>query len=248
MNRKTFIFITPIIIFFLLELIYFKINFFYILLFLINFLLFFSLKKISNKKIKDKEFLSYLILPFFFVNGLILYILLKESVYLIHLLFVLLIFFVYYYLRQLYLYSQDKTSVKWGNLSFYTSYLALFFVFSFVFGYRSSLSSIGFLTIVLTIATIMLTYYMFWSYDLNKSNNFIIILVIGIIMTELAWVFFFLPFNYNIIALILAILFYMITGITRLYLKESLNKKKIKFYFSVGFGSILLILLTAKFF
>lgn len=248
MKPKYILIISPILSFFLVELIIFQVEFFYWIIIGLNLLIAVSLYKISRLKLRSRRFRKHLILPFFFLNGLSAYLLLSSNTLVWQLLAVVLTFFVYYYLRQIYFQYILEMTVRWDNLSYYFSFLALFFVFSFVFGSQNSLLSSTTSVLVFLLTAVLLTYQVFWAQGLLKSQNYVFIFLIALVLVEIAWVFFYLPFSYNIGGIIIAIFYYLILGLTRPYLKNSLTGRKIKFYLSLSLGCVALILLTARIF
>ena len=82
----------------------------------------------------------------------------------------------------------------------------------------------------------------------NFREALIFIIIGSLILLEMAWSISFLPLNFNIIGLILAICYYMITGFIKYYLLDNLNKKIVKSYLLIGFGSIFILFLTARWF
>ncbi len=248
MKPRFFLILTPFFTLLLSEIFFFQVKFFYWCLILINLIVGYSIYKVSGLSLKNKNLGRHLILPFFFLNGLCFYLLLSSNTGIIQFLILILIFFVYYYLRQIYLGNRGEIKVRWDNLSYYFSFLALFFVFSFIYGSEGSLFSTTSLSIFFIITVLFLTYQVFWAQELLEKRNYVFIFLIGLVLIELAWVFFYLPFSYNIGGLVIAIFYYLILGMVRLHLKGALNKRKIKFYLSLSLGCIALILLTARIF
>src|SRR6056297_1327 len=248
MKPQILLLILPLFVLLIMESIFLNVKTIYLAVILINLGIMYALKKIGEFQIKDKSFWIHFILPFFFVNGLISYLILNGNLIIIQTLIIIEAFFVFYYLRQIYFNKTLKTKVKWDNISYYSGFLALFFIFSFIFGSQGSLFFAVYLTLILIFALILTTYQFFYMQGIREKQNYIYIFIITLILTEITWVFFFLPFSYNIGGLVLAIIYYLILGLTRLFLKNSLNKKKLKFYLSLSSGCIIIILLTARIF
>jgi hypothetical protein len=82
----------------------------------------------------------------------------------------------------------------------------------------------------------------------NFREALIFIIIGSLILLEMAWSISFLPLNFNIIGLILAICYYMTVGFIKYYLFDNLNKKIVKSYLLIGFGSIFILFLTARWF
>jgi hypothetical protein len=67
-----------------------------------------------------------------------------------------------------------------------------------------------------------------------------------LILVELFWSISFLPFNYNITGLILAVCYYVIIGLVKNHLLGKLDAAKVKMYLILGGVSLFLIMLTAR--
>lgn len=249
MNSRVYILLTPVLTLVGLEAIYFNPSLFVWSVLFVNLIVFWSVKMVYGAGFGDKIFWNYLVLPFLFLNSLIGYFILISNKYFLHLLAFILLFFVYYYLRRLYITKKSDTAVNWENISFYSSFLSLFFLFSFINGAKSNLGLPAWLLIIILSAAIMLAcYQFFWANGILSKENFLYIFIVVLVSTEMAWTFFFLPFSFNVPGLLLAIMYYMAVGIIRLYLKNALTARKVKFYLSLGFSSIALIVLTARLF
>lgn len=82
----------------------------------------------------------------------------------------------------------------------------------------------------------------------NFREALVFIIIGSLILLEIAWSMSFLPLNFNIIGLILAICYYIVAGFIKYYLLDNLNKKIVKSYLFAGLGSIFILLLTARWF
>ena len=98
------------------------------------------------------------------------------------------------------------------------------------------------------LVSVIVIYEALWENKINFREAFVFIIIGSLILLEMAWSISFLPLNFNIIGLILAICYYMITGFIKYYLLDNLNKKIVKSYLLIGFGSIFILLLTARWF
>jgi hypothetical protein len=69
-----------------------------------------------------------------------------------------------------------------------------------------------------------------------------------LVLSELAWAISFLSLDNNIAGFTLAIFYYMMVGLVRMELVSGLTKDKLRLYLGFGFASIIIILLTARWF
>jgi len=85
-----------------------------------------------------------------------------------------------------------------------------------------------------------------WANRIDLKIGFFYILIISLVLTELTWSASFLTLNFYILGLILAVCYYILIGLTRFHLLDKLTKRLVKLYLFYGFGSILIVLLTAN--
>lgn len=193
---------------------------------------------------------NFIIFPVFFLLNVAAYSTIIGSKIIIHLLFLVNAIFLYFYLRSAYYYFISP--LKYKNLTFemislFGNFLAFFFFVSFVYDLESALNLPAWpLMLMITLASALMVYQGFWASGLKSSLNFLYITIGALVLLELAWSISFLPLNFNIAGLILAICYYMITGLIKFHLSDKLDKKIIKTYLISGLISIFLILLTAR--
>jgi len=223
-------------------------NFLYPGIALVNILFFLVFHKFSKDVIFNKNSLVFLISPILFTDSLIIFLSIASNTFFIQFLIFINFLFIYYYTKQYYRMDVLKIeNIKWVSFSSYISFLIIFFLSSSVYGLNSLLSfPVWSLIFFIIGTTFLVTYQSFFFNSIKKEYFITFILIICFILTEIAWVLFFLPFNYYVLGLILAICYYVIIGVTKLFLKDSVNKKKIKFFLIFGISSILLIILTTK--
>ncbi len=232
----------------LFEFIYFLPRFFYYFLFLINISIFYVIYSYSKYKITEKKFLSFLIPPILFTNSLIVFLSIVSNKFFIQFLIFLNLFYIIIYIKQYY-YSEviGNKNIKWVSFSSYTSFLIVFFSSSSVYGLHSLLSFPVLILIFFILFTIFLTTYQsFYFNNIDRQYYNFFVFFVSFLLIEISWALFFLPFSYYVLGLILSICYYIIISLTKLFLKNSLNKKNIKFFLIFGISSILLILFTAK--
>lgn len=239
-----FIYLTPLVNTLLFEAFFFRASFFYIALASSNVLMFLAIAVVTRKKINSAEFWNFLILPFIFSNFLAVYSLLIVNQYIIQFLFALNFFFTVFYLKNIY---KGKMGGWLENISSYGNFLAIFFSFSAIYGLKAFLNTqLWILVLAATVVTILIVHQTFWACKIRFQSGFAHILISCLIIIQIAWALYFLPFNYNTLGLILAICYYMLIGLTKASFAEKLTSRNLKLYLVFGLGSILIILLTAK--
>jgi hypothetical protein len=239
-----FIYLAPIINFLLFEVFFFKANYFFAVLVISNLLLIIAIARITGKKINSKEFWNFCILPIIFSSFLAIYSLLVVNHYLVQILFILNLFFIFYYLKNIY---QGKKSVFLENVSSYGNFLAIFFSFSVIYGLKAFLNTpIWVLILVAAVVIILVIHQTLWAYKTQLESRIIYVFIGCLVLVQIAWAIYFLPFNYNILGLILTICYYMLIGLVKASLGEKLTKRTVKLYLVSGLSCILILLLTAK--
>ncbi|MDD5295074.1 MAG: hypothetical protein PHP21_04170, partial [Patescibacteria group bacterium] len=102
------------------------------------------------------------------------------------------------------------------------------------------------LMIFMLIVTFLAVYQVMWANKVEMRMAFPYILISGVILLEIGWSISFLPLNHNIAGLVLAICYYIMSGLSLSYLNDNLDKKIIKQYLIFGYVSILIVLLYAR--
>ena len=239
-----FIYLTPLINFLLFEVFFFKASFFYTTLLLSNLFLALAITRITGKKINTVEFWNFCILPLIFSNFLAAYSLLVVNHYIIQFLFVINLFFILLYLKNIY---QGERGGFLENFSSYSNFLAIFFSFSVIYGLKVFLDMpVWILVLVAAVVIVLVIHQIFWAYKVRFEASIIYTLISCLVLVQIAWAIYFLPFNYNTLGLILAICYYMLIGLIKSSFGGKLTSRNLKLYLISGLGSILILLLTAK--
>ncbi len=173
-----------------------------------------------------------------------------SSKIMIQLLFFLNLLFLYFYLRHIYYYLLNPSvyevfSIE--NISSYISWLSFFLLSATIYGLQSFLNLPIFqLALIVLAATALIVYQLIWVNKIEFKKGLPYILISCLILVELCWSISFLPFNYNISGLCLAICFYVVIGLIKNHLLDKLDATRVKMYLILGSVSLFLILFTAK--
>ncbi|MEK7203176.1 MAG: hypothetical protein AAB653_02560 [Patescibacteria group bacterium] len=239
-----------IIVFIFLEVFFYYPKMIYVIFVLINLTIFFAfwqLTKISNI---NKQWWNFLILPALMSSTIIAYSIFLNNKILIQSLFIVDVIFLYFYLRCVYyylIYPQSYELFSIENISSYGNWLTFFFMAVTVYGLQSFLNlPVWLLETVMLAIIILIVYQIIWVNKIDFKKGLPYILICCLILIELSWSISFLPFNYNIAGLILAIGYYVLIGLTKDHLLDKLDQKALKAYLAVGLTSLFLILLTAQ--
>ncbi len=240
----------PFIIFVLFEVFFFNAKAIYAVLVFSNLLIFFAITQFAKASDASKNWWNFLILPMLFTTGLAAYSVLFASNLFVQLLFIVNLVFLYFYLKIIYYYLVQTNLYKnlsLENISSFGNLLAFFFISSVIYGLQSFLNApIWFLAVIAAATAALIIYQTVWANGAAARSAVIYVLIGSLILVELAWAMSFLPLNFNAAGLILTICYYMLIGMIKHHLLDNLEKRTIKLYLSLGIGSILIILLTAR--
>lgn len=242
--------LVPVLIFLLQEIYFFYPKLIYVIAALTILLIFFVVWQFSRNSQVDKGWWNYLILPVIMSSAVLAYSVLVSSKPVIQSLLVFNLVFLYLYLRYSYyylLYPPAYEVFSLENISSYVNWLTFFFLAAALYGLASFLNlPIAWLVLIMISATVLLVYQIIWVNKIELRLGLPYILISCLILVELFWSIFFLPFNYNIAGLSLAICYYVIVGLVKNHLFNKLDVVKIKVYLLLGLISLGLILFTAR--
>jgi len=248
-NRLLPVFV-PLAVWGLLQLFSFKPALIYISLVLQVALLFFTFLQFCRESKSSKDWWNFLILPALFTIAVTAYATLGKNRLFVQALFFLDLAVLYLYLRFSFYYLIRPASYKVSaieNLSSFGSFLTFFLSAAAIYAFQSFISApVGLLALFVMMISGLMIYQIIWVNNLKAKENLIHILVGCLVLVELAWTISFLPINYNIAGLTLAVFYYIFIGLTKHSLAGALDRTKVKQYLGFGLLSILLILLTAK--
>lgn len=240
----------PLLVFFADEIYYFYPKLIYVVAVLSVLLIFFAIWQFSCQSEIDKKWWNYLILPAVMSTSVMAYSVFLSGKLSIQLLFIFNLVFLYLYFRHVYYYLLNPAAYavfSIENLSSYVNWLTFFFLAATIYGLESFLNlPTSWLMLVMLGTTALIIYQIIWAYKIELKAGLPYILISCLILTELSWSISFLPFNYNISGLALAICYYVIIGLVKNHLLDKLDSKKVKIYLILGSVSLFLILFTAK--
>lgn len=248
-NNRFLTIIYPGIVLILFESIWLKPSLIYLAAFLGLLSIFYTIVSFIRESEIDKRWWNYLILPASFFTCSIAYITVVTSTFFVQFVITVNVLFYFFYLKNLYYFLIKPASYKKGaleNISSYACFLAVFFGAGALYGFQVFLNlPIWILILIILPMIALILYHVFFINKIEFNVSILYVLIGCIIMIELAWSLTFLPFSYHVTALVLAICYYMMIGLTRFYLKDGLKKRTVRLYLLFGFSSILLILITS---
>lgn len=210
----------------------------------------FLIARINNIK---KTWINFLSLPLVFATGLIAYFSLWPqdfwvNKFFIQILLILLASFNFVYLKNLYyLWSKPNEPNNLFKISSAFSFLACFLFLAALYGFQLflNLPSWG-LILAGVIAIGFLAWQYFYSLNPGNTNNKVFAIILALLLGQLVWVFYLLPFDYNLLSLALSMFYYLGINISYFYLSGSLNKKNLRPLILFVLIILFLIFITAK--
>jgi hypothetical protein len=225
-------------------------NLFYLSLVLSLFIIVAGLKYLSPAAINENWW-STLILPSLFLVSLIIYASLQINGWFVQFLFFILTIFLYNYFKNIYYawfrleaYHPEERDL----IRSYGSFLAIFLLGCDIYGLQS-LISLPLWPMLLIFAVFVVALLGFLDLRLPEVTNSEIWQFTGLLswlIVASAWAVSLWPLNYNVLGLIVGIVYYLLVNLTRLHLLKALTANKIKFYVGVSLGGLIIIILTAR--
>lgn len=244
--------IIPALCLVLFEIYYFKHNLIYVVGVLSILLLFFTIRQFVIAGNSGDRWYNHFISPALLILGSIALTTMVASKLFVQAMLIGAVILLYLYLRMLYIYLINfnlKQREGLENFSAYSNFLAFYFISSSLYGVRAFLNyEVWPLMLLMILAVSLFVYQIFWINNIKFKLSSFYILLISLVVTELAWAATFLTLSFYILGLIVTICYYVLVGITRFYLKETLDKKIVKLYLIFGLSSILIVLLSARWF
>ena len=222
----------------------------YVIAVLNTLIYFFVIRQFIRASKRKESWVNFLILPVLFLIGSMFFSSMVSNKWLVQLLFVINAGFAYLYFRTVYCFLIDVKKYhadRLENISSYGNFLGFYFIASAIYGLQTFLNiNTWILMIVLLLAILIIIYQVFWANRIDVNARLFYMLIISLVLVEMAWAASFMTLSFYILGLVLAVCYYMIIGLTRFYLLNTLTRSIIKSYLIFGFSSILLVLLTSN--
>lgn len=229
-------------------LIFFPKILFLVILLISFFLIFWCYQLLKNWK-SDYYWWSYSVLPVIFHISSILYFSIEPNLFIGQFIVFLNCWFQFTYLKNLYYLTTEKEKrvEQLKNISFFGGVLVVFFSASTAYGIRAFLGY-PLLPIFLGLALFLVAswYQIFVYAKFSFKKNLDFFLIALLVVLQFAFVLFFLPFNYRLLAVIMTIAFYFVVGVGRFYLQGNFLTKHFRYYFIFSILATCLLLLTAR--
>jgi len=242
--------ISNLILIVLFELLLFKSAWFYALWVLINGVEIYGLWRLFKSSKLPRPWGRHLLLPVIFINSVLAYLVLIPhneftSGLFTQLLFVLVLWFNALYaksIRQL----LAGNLLPYSNLSSLFSFLSLFFGLSALYGLQLFLNLSYWLIILVMGGLVLLLAKQNLGFGPEKKQHWPFIILIVFVLIQLAWALYFLPFDYDSLGLMMALLYYLAINIVKFYLERTLSAKMLKALLFFGGIIMALLILTVR--
>ncbi len=243
-----FLRLSPFLIFIIFEYFIYNLSNIYYILTAVLLLVFFSVKNIKVRDDLDIRWYVFLIFPVLLEISFFTYLVMEMDYLKPHYLLLTNTIILYFYFRTLRLFFSgvDRGS-SLNNITIFGNFILVFFMASSVYGLQSFLRvPVWILMIIFVVFLALIIYSVMYINKIKYNIALFYVLIVCLVMMELAWSIYFLPVSYKISGLVLAIGYYMTMGLSRHHLMGDLNPRTVKLYFSFGFISIILVLLTSR--
>lgn len=212
--------------------------------------IFFSIRQFIKKSSQKASLFNFFLFPFVSFALVIAFSALLSNKILVHLVFLLESVLIYIYFKSIYyklLNSEKYIKGHLENFSSYANFILFYFLSSVIYGYQVYLGiNFSLLLFFFLFMSALIIYQVFWANNLYSKENIFFIFLIIFCLLEMSWVISFMSLSSYILGFLLSVCYYIIIGLSRFFLLDKINKKIIKSYLILGFSSIIIVLLTAR--
>lgn len=199
---------------------------------------------------KEKFWPAYILAPVLFFLSFSFYSSIIISYFWIQVIFILIAWFIFSYFQNIYYYfsfGAPEREVKIRRLMVSGSFLSTFALAATLYGLPIFLSW-PFILLLLSFIVISLALFgQFFIFSKNISREQQIFLGINIlVLAEFAGIFYLLPLNFNILGLLVAIIFYLLLLLNDWRTENKLNFRNLKWPIIISSLVIVFILLSAR--
>lgn len=201
-----------------------------------------------------KDWLLLSIAPILFFWAFSSYIAIIIGDWLIQLLLILIFWFLFVYLKNLYYYFTRKESEsvfesKLDNLLIAGSFLTVFAAATVLFSLSIFINWQVWLTVVILAITIGLLFVQFTPLKKVRAGRAKVLIGVSVLaLAELTWALSWLPLKFHLLGLFMAISFYLALIIIRLHLRGTLAWRALKLPLLLSAAAFIILVLTARWF
>lgn len=206
--------------------------------------------QLTTRSLTSEKFWRFAVTPFFFLSTGVLFFSFFEGDIIRRLLLVAfsVLIWIYFEVIRLWFHERPKYQVhSLENISTYLDLLTIFFAASgfysliLFFGWNLWYFSLGF-----TAITALVTYQLIWTSGASLRSAWAYLITITVVVSELFVVTSYLPSSVYVNGLIVTLGFYLTAGLARNWLIDVKEKSILKRYLAISIFSLIIILITAK--
>ncbi len=198
----------------------------------------------------DRGWPPFVIAPLLFFLSFSLYSAIIINRFWIQFIFLLVAWFAFSYFKDLYHYrrlASDEMTNRFGALFASGGFLTVFAAAAVLFDLPVFINWPLPLMLLIFMALVYLLFIQFlFLRRITWEGTGLLIITGTLILTELAWVLSFLPLDFNVLALLLAIFYYLVLAAVRLYWRNNLNSRALRLPIILSAGAVVILLLTAR--
>jgi len=249
-SSRLLLFLTPIVLFLCLESFLIWPKFLFASEFIALAWLVFVVRYLALRSSLGKKWFIHALLPFLLFASLSLSAAILVNRLLVQVIFVFLILFLSRYLKLLYNFWIKNDLKQIDRLPNFSLSAGLLIIFSAIFNIYSLQVFVSWSTwslFLLSCLTVILVTYHNWQIcQMNIKENINLFAIVNLLLIETIAVLFFWPFNYQLLALVVVLIYYVLINCARLYLSANLDKAKIKFYLIFSAAVFVVLILSAR--
>lgn len=204
-----------------------------------------SVLLLARKKLKNEAWI-FIISPLLFVSNAFLFFLFLEKGIIFHILTVMAGIFLFLFLENLfiYLYLPDKYQpYTLENISNYINLVIIFLAASNAISLMTFLNIRFWLLIMpFFIIVFLLLFELLWASKISWEASKLYIIIISLALLQIFWAVKSLPTSFYVGGLVVAASYYILSGLTRYYLLNDIDKKVVIRHLLVGLGAIIITL------
>ncbi|HEX9664894.1 MAG TPA: hypothetical protein VGA49_03680 [Patescibacteria group bacterium] len=242
--------LTPTAVFLGFEYIFVNADSFWRVVVLIYILLILSVIIIVYNKITLSAAWVYLINPILLVSSALLFVILLESSLLRHLILAATVLILGSILNNIFIYLHQThryQAYSFESLIDYSNLIVAFLFFSSFYFLTIFLNILIWQLFILAFIIIaLLSYQLIWSNKIDLKRGAVYVFINSLVLSQLFWAISFLPIGYLASGLILTLIFYMISGMSKLTLLDRFSLRKSGKYLIIGFLGIIVVLATTR--
>lgn len=211
-----------------------------------------SVWQLNNRQLKNGKFWYLVITPVLFLAGGLIFLSFLEGRFFKQFFLVVFAVLIWAFLEVVFLKFHLRAKYQTHSLENISTHLNLITIFLIASGFFSLIVFLGISTslliIIFAIVNTLLVYQLIKLSDVSLVVGWPYILATVVVITEIFWAVSFLPTSVYVNGLIVTIIYYLITGLTRNWLLGVREGKVVKRYLLISVISLVIVLLSAKWF